>query len=84
MLWYIYIYRERERPTSMTSWFLKLGRREEGHMRNGMQADANSSPPDRPSNSYLQIHVPLHDYTRLASNSAPTWSSRCCFAACHF
>ena len=23
-------------------------------------------------------------YTRLVSNSAPTWSSRCCFTACHF
>ena len=23
-------------------------------------------------------------YTRLVSNSAPVWSSRCCFAACHF
>ena len=23
-------------------------------------------------------------YTRLVSNSAPTWSSRCCFIACHF
>ena len=23
-------------------------------------------------------------YTRLVSNSAPTWSSRCCFTARHF
>ena len=23
-------------------------------------------------------------YTRLVSNSAATWSSRCCFTACHF
>ena len=23
-------------------------------------------------------------YTRLVSNSAPTWSSRCGFTACHF
>ena len=23
-------------------------------------------------------------YTRLVSNSAPTWSSRCCVTACHF
>ena len=24
------------------------------------------------------------NYTRLVSNSAPTWSSRCSFTACHF
>ena len=24
------------------------------------------------------------EYTRRVSNSAPTWSSRCCFTACHF
>ena len=23
-------------------------------------------------------------YTRLVSTSAPTWSSKCCFTACHF
>ena len=23
-------------------------------------------------------------YTRLVSNSAPAWSSGCCFTACHF
>ena len=26
----------------------------------------------------------LYVYTRLVSNSVPTWSSRCCFTACHF
>ena len=37
------------------------------------------------------IHVRSHCsilmmllYTRLVSNSVPTWSSRCCFTACHF
>ena len=29
-------------------------------------------------------HAIASMYTRLVSNSAPTWSSRCCFTACHF
>ena len=28
--------------------------------------------------------IPMLQYTRLVSNSAPMWSSRCCFTACHF
>ena len=32
-----------------------------------------------------EVAPPLrYQFTRLVSNSAPTWSSRCCFTACHF
>ena len=35
---------------------------------------------------FSKLHGACHtfDYTRLASSSAPTWSSRCCVTACHF
>ena len=26
----------------------------------------------------------IKEHTRIVSNSAPTWSSRCCFTACQF
>ena len=34
--------------------------------------------------SFLLHHIAAYIYTRLVSNSAPTWSSKCCFTACHF
>ena len=36
-------------------------------------------------NSHVHREFPgSFEYTRLVSNSAPTWSSRCCFTDCRF
>ena len=37
-----------------------------------------------PRSCHVRKYRILDVYTRLVSNSAPTWSSRCCFTACHF
>ena len=38
-----------------------------------------------PSAEYaIHLSIEVHRYTRLFSNSAPTWSSRYCVTACHF
>ena len=47
-------------------------------------AASRTSIPGMSAVSCYNWRLALFWYTQLVSNSAPTWSSRCCFTACRF
>ena len=51
----------------------------QGHRRDVRRSSCRA--PRAGGSSYARVD---EMYIRLVSNSAPTWSSRCCFTACHF